>query len=271
MYEFAAHMKTLIRYSLIIFTLGIFGSCAEPFREMGTRRSDFYLNHSTQTGHGAYAINTTTKAKSASAFHNLHRDTLNVAEERLLHMFQNIGAADSVFIQTGKKGDLGLMSERTLEIAISQKTLAVQKKGATRLAPSFIKQPHVDLWSLKRSTNLTQKSDTFIGKSNSSKKEPINGYLIALGILGLILSLLGMFNTVIGILLDIDSLLMEILGFWSSYPIIIDFLLFLLGFIGSIGLLINPRFEDSNPRKIAMIILASLPMILWLLFILFLS
>ena len=263
-------MKTVVRYSLIIFTLGIFGSCAEPFREMGTRRSDFYLKHSTPTGHGAYAINTTTKAKSASGFHNLHRDTLNVAEERLLHMFQNTGVADSVFIQTGKKGDLGLMSERTLGVAIPQKTLDVQKKGATRLAPSFIKQPHVDLWSLKLSTNLTQKSDTFIGKSNSSKKKPINGYLIALGILGLILSLMGMFTTVIGILLDNDSILMEILGF-IFYPIIIDFLLFLLGFIGSIGLLINPSFEDSNPRKIAMIILASLPMILWLLFILFLS
>jgi predicted MFS family arabinose efflux permease len=81
---------------------------------------------------------------------------------------------------------------------------------------------------------------------------------------------MGMFTAVIGILLDNSSILMEILGFFNFYPLIIDFLLFLLGLIGSIGLLKNPRFEDSNPRKIAMIILASLPMILLLMFVLFL-
>ena len=264
-------MKTVVRYSLIIFTLGIFGSCAEPFREMGTRRSDFYLKHSTPTGHGAYAINTTTKAKSASAFHNLHRDTLNVAEERLLGMFQNTGVADSVFIQTGKKGDLGLMSERTLGVAIPQKTLAVQKKGATRLAPLFLNQPQIGPWSAKHSTYLTQKSVKSTGKSNSSNKEPINGFLVALGILGLIVSLLGLLVLGFAALWGASSLIMEILGFWSSYPILIDILVFLLGLISSIGLLVNPRFEDSNPLKIVMVILATLPIIVLFMFWIFLA
>ena len=266
--EFAIFMKTVVRYSLIIFTLGIFGSCAEPFREMGTRRSDFYLNQSTPKGH-AYAFNPSSNTKSGSGFQKIPRDTVNVAEERSLLAIRHMGAAESNYTLMDKKGEMNLMSEQTLGVAIPKKTVDVQKKGAARLAPFVLKQLHVGPWSLNRSTRITQKSDTVIGKSDSSNKEPKNGYLFALGILGLIFSLLGMFTTVIGILLDNSSFLMEILGF-IFYPLIIDFLLFLLGFIGSIGLLKNPRFEDSNPRKIAMIILASLPLILILLYMLFL-
>ena len=261
-------MKTGFRYSLIIFTLGIFGSCAEPFREMGTRRSDFYLNQSTPKGH-AYAFNPTSNTKSGSGFRKIPRDTVHVAEESSFRAIRHMGAAQSNYTLTDKKGEMSLMSEQTIGVAIPEKTVAVPKKGVARLVPFVLKQLHSGPSSLNRSTRLTQKSDTVIGKSDSSNKEPKNGYLFALGILGLIFSLLGMFSAVIGILLDNSSYLMEILGF-NFYPLIIDFLLFLLGLIGSIGLLKNPRFEDSNPRKIAMIILASLPMILLLMYVLFL-
>jgi hypothetical protein len=236
---------------------------------MGTRRSDFSVNHSTPKGH-AYAFNPTSNTKSGSGFRKIPRDTVHVAEESSFRAIRHMGAAESNYTLTDKKGEMSLMSEQTIGVAIPEKTVAVPKKGATRLAPFVLKQLHIGPSSLNRSTRLTQKSDTVIGKSNSSNKEPINGYLIALGILGLIFSLMGMFTAVIGILLDNSSILMEILGFFNFYPLIIDFLLFLLGLIGSIGLLKNPRFEDSNPRKIAMIILASLPMILLLMYVLFL-
>jgi hypothetical protein len=260
-------MKTQVRYVLLIITLGIFGSCAEPFREMGTRRSDFSVNHSTPEGH-AYAFNPSSNTKSGSGFQKIPRDTVHVAEESSLRAIRHMGAAQSNLTLTDKKGEMSLMSEQTIGVAIPEKTVVVPKKGVARLAPFVLKQLHSGPSSLNRSTRLTQKSDTVIGKSNSSNKEPINGYLIALGILGLIFSLMGMFTAVIGILLGNSSFLMEILGF-IFYPLIIDFLLFLLGLIGSIGLLVSPRIGDGNILKTIMIILASLPMILWLLIILF--
>ena len=36
-------LKTTIRYSLIIFTLVLFSSCAEPFNEMEIRRYNYYF------------------------------------------------------------------------------------------------------------------------------------------------------------------------------------------------------------------------------------
>jgi len=255
-------MKTQVGYGLFIFTLGIFGSCAEPFREMGTRRSDFYVNHSTPKGN-AYAFNPSSIRKSGSGFQKIPRDTVHVAEESSLCANQHIGTAQSNFTFTDKNGEMSLMSEQTLGVAIPEKTVVVPKKGATRLATSFLKQLHSAPSSLNRSTRITQKSDKSKGKSHSRYGEPINGFLIALGVLGLIISLLGL------LVLGFAAFWGEReLVFWSSYPIIIDILIFLLGFISSIGLLVNPRFEDSNPLKIVMVILATLPIIVLFLLIL---
>jgi len=61
---------------------------------------------------------------------------------------------------------------------------------------------------------------------------------------------------------------MEILGFDAAYPIVIDFLIFLLGFISSIGLLAISDFGENVALKTMMIILAAIPVFLLLLFIL---
>ncbi len=89
-----------------------------------------------------------------------------------------------------------------------------------------------------------------------------------MGILGIIISILGLLTALLGAALGNGSLIMEFLGFYF-FPIIIDIIVFLLGLISSIWLLTSPTLQDANAFKIAAIILAALP--IFLILILFLG
>jgi hypothetical protein len=76
--EFAIAMKTVVRYSLIIFTLGIFSSCAERFTSRGEAPKGFYSSSSSADR----SLSLTQKQKVF--LNNLHRDTVRYAHEKLM-------------------------------------------------------------------------------------------------------------------------------------------------------------------------------------------
>ena len=80
---------------------------------------------------------------------------------------------------------------------------------------------------------------------------------MALGILGIISSILGMLIVLLLASEGWDSIIMDLLGF-SSFSLVIDFLIVLLVLISSIWLVKNPTLEDANALKIAAIVLVAL-------------
>ena len=87
--------------------------------------------------------------------------------------------------------------------------------------------------------------------------DKVNGWLMALGILGIISSILGMLIVLLLASEGWDSIIMDLLGF-SSFSLVIDFLIVLLVLISSIWLVKNPTLEDANALKIAAIVLVAL-------------
>jgi hypothetical protein len=249
MYEFAAHMKTLIRYSLIILTLGLFSSCAEQFREIRGSQNQgnaFFGGGLTSST----AAKRTDKAKGETVMPQ--QTVINVEQTVTEPIAENTPDANLLESKIEKAETNQAHTIQGQKSSISGKG----KKGQFH----FLKKP-----KLSNPVKILKKS-----LSQRASGSEINGFLLALGILGLIVSILGLLIFGFAALWGASSLIMEILGFWSSYPILIDILVFLLGLISSIGLLVNPRFEDSNPLKIVMVILATLPIIVLFMFILLL-
>ena len=108
-----------------------------------------------------------------------------------------------------------------------------------------------------RSTRVLKK--TKLSKpANSLKKatlqwsdgNDVNGYLIALGILGIIGSVIGILTALWGFLWS-EELIFAGLG-----------VLFLLSFISSIWLIASPNLEDAKVLKTIAIVLAAVPVLL---------
>ena len=258
-------MKTQVQYGLFIITLGIFGSCAEPYKEIGTRRPDFYLNHS-NSNRNSYTFNS--KTRSEFNLKKIPRDTLDFGEESSLYAIQHTSAVDSNYIVTCRNEVKEFMSERTLGLSNLQYASVCHKKGASRLAPSILKQAPAGPCNLQQSSIHNQKRVKSIMKSNSRYGESSDEYLKVLGFLGIIGSSLGLIFFGFAGLLGADSLLMQVLGFEAAYPIVIDLLILLLSLFSSIGLFVNSELGENDVIKTIMIILAAIPVFLLLLLIL---
>ena len=85
-----------------------------------------------------------------------------------------------------------------------------------------------------------------------------NGYLIALGIAGII-------SSVIGSWMLVFLLITEAMG---ALGILLLFILFLLAFLSSIWLIKSPKLEYGNPLKKAAVAIIATSVLLFLLFML---
>jgi hypothetical protein len=233
--EFAL-MKTPIRYSLIILTLGLFSSCAEQFREIrgSENRGNAFLGTGIAT---STATKRTDKTKGERA---TPLQTVIPVEQ----VATEIAAENS---QNRNPIEPKIEKTETNPTSVSQgqkSNVSSKNKGSsTRI-----------LKKTKLSNPVKILKKALSQRDNGDK---VNGWLMALGILGIISSILGMLIVLLLASEGWDSIIMDLLGF-SSFSLVIDFLIVLLVLISSIWLVKNPTLEDANALKIAAIVLVAL-------------
>ena len=240
-------LKTTIRYSLIIFTLGLFSSCAEQFREI--RGSENRGNAFWGTGIAtSTATKRTDKTKGERA---TPQQTVipveQVATEIAAENSQNRNPIEPKIEKTETNPSSVITGQKG---SVSEKN----KGSSTRILKKK---------KLSKPAEILKKA-----LSQRDNGDKVNGWLMALGIVGIISSILGMLIVLLLASEGWDSIIMDLLGF-SSFSLVIDFLIVLLVLISSIWLVKNPTLEDANAHKIAAIVLAALPV--FLLLILFLG
>jgi hypothetical protein len=229
--EFAIAMKTVFRYSLIIFTLGIFSSCAEQFREIRGSQNQgnaFFGGGLTSST----ATKRTDKAKGETV--TPHQTVINVEQTVTEPVAENTPDANPL--------------ESKIENAETKKAHTIQgqksnvsgkgKKGQFH----FLQKP-----KLLKPGKIHKKSLSLLGNE-------INLY--ELGILGIISSIIGG-PILIWALLGEGPLVITILG-----------LFFLLSLISSIWLFLKPTLEDAHALKNAAIVFAVLSVLMGLLILL---
>ena len=245
--EFAAAMKTPLRYSFIIIMLGLFSSCAEQFREIrgSENRGNAFLGGGLTS---STATKRTDKAKSETV----------TPHQTVIHVKQ------AVTEPVAENTPNGSLNEPKIEKVANNPTSIIQGQKSSVISKT----------NGSSARTLEKKKPLKLGKilkkalSQRGNGKEVNGWLVALGIVGIIISILGLLTALLGAALGNGSLIMEFLGFYFD-PIIIDIIVFLLGLISSIWLLTSPTLQDANAFKIAAIILAALP--IFLILILFLG
>ena len=239
-------LKTTIRYSLIIFTLGLFSSCAEQFREI--RGSENRGNAFFGTG---LAKSTATKRTDKT---NVDRAT---PQQTVIPVEQ--AASEIAAESTHNPNPI----EPKIEKTETNPSSVIQGQKSNVSGKDKKGQFH-SLKKTKLSNPIKTLKKSLLQRGNGKE---VNGWLVALGIVGIISSTLGLLYLLFAAALGESSFIMEVLGF--DFSITIDIIVFLLGLISSIWLVQNPTLEDANAHKIAAIVLAALPV--FLLLILFLG
>jgi hypothetical protein len=231
MYEFAAHMKTLIRYSLIILTLGLFSSCAEQFREI--RGSQ---NQGNAFFGGGLTSSTATKRTDKAKGETItpHQTVINVEQTVTEPVAENTPDANPF--------------ESKIEKAETNQTSVIQGQKSNVLGKGkkgqfhFLQKP-----KLSNPVKILKKS-----LSQRASGSETNGFLMTFGILGIIGSILGiLFSLLFGLL-------------FGELIILIWVLVFLLTLISSIWLVVSPNFENAKVLKIAATVLSALGLVLGL-------
>ena len=240
-------MKLPIRFSFLILAFGIFSSCAEQFREI--RGSENRGNAFLDTGlTKSTATKRTDKTKGERV---MPQQTVIPVEQEA----SEIAAGNS---PNRNPIEPKIEKPETNPTSVSQgqkSNVSSKNKGSsTRILKKT---------KLSNPVKILKKA-----LSQRDNGDEVNGWLVALGVLGIITSILGLLTVFLLAALDYGSLIMDLLGFYYD-PLIIDFLIFLLGLISSIWLLKSPTLQDANALKIAAIVLAALPV--FLLLILFLG
>ena len=233
-------MKTALRYSLIIFTLGLFSSCAEQFREI--RGSENRGNAFFGTG---IAKSTATKRTDKTKGERVMPQQTVIPVEQV--------ATEIVAENSPNRNPIEPKIEKTetnpTSVITGQKgSVSEKNKGSST---RILKKK-----KLSKPAEILKKATTQWGNGYD-----VNGWLVALGVLGIITSILGLLTVFLLAALDYGSLIMDLLGFYYD-PLIIDFLIVLLVLISSIWLVINPTLEDANALKIAAIVLVALSVLL---------
>ena len=233
-------MKTPIRFLFIILTLGLFSSCAEQFREI--RGSENRGNAFLGTG---LATSTATKRTDKT---NVERVT---PQQTVIPVEQAVTeiAAESTHNPNPIEPKIEKTETNPSSVIQGQKSnVSSKNKGSsTRI-----------LKKTKLSNPVKILKKALSQRDNGDK---VNGWLMALGIVGIISSILGMLIVLLLASEGWDSIIMDLLGF-SSFSLVIDFLIVLLVLISSIWLVKNPTLEDANALKIAAIVLVALSVLL---------
>ncbi len=233
-------MKTPLRNSLIIILLGLFSSCAEQFREI--RGSENGGNAFLGTG---LATSTATKrTDKANGERVTPQQTVIPLEQAVTEI-----AAESTHNPNPIEPKIEKTETNPSSVIQGQKSnVSSKNKGSsTRI-----------LKKTKLSNPVKILKKALSQRDNGDK---VNGWLMALGILGIISSILGMLIVLLLASEGWDSIIMDLLGF-SSFSLVIDFLIVLLVLISSIWLVKNPTLEDANALKIAAIVLVALSVLL---------
>ena len=233
--EFAA-MKTPIRYSFIIIMLGLFSSCAEQFREIrgSENRGNAFL------GTGLKTSTATKRTDKTNVDRVTPQQTVIPVEQAASEI-----AAESTHNPNPIEPKIEKTETNPSSVIQGQKSnVSSKNKGSsTRI-----------LKKTKLSNPVKILKKALSQRDNGDK---VNGWLMALGILGIISSILGMLIVLLLASEGWDSIIMDLLGF-SSFSLVIDFLIVLLVLISSIWLVKNPTLEDANALKIAAIVLVAL-------------
>ena len=231
--EFAT-MKTPIRYTFIILILGLFSSCAEQFQEI--RGSENRGNAFLSTGLTS-ATKRTQKAKCESISPQQSVIPLELAASEI--------AVESTPNPNPIEPKIEKVETNQTCVITGQKGSVVSKTNGS--SANTLKKK-----KLSKPARILKKAVLQWGNGND-----VNGYLIALGILGIIGSVIGILTALWGFLWS-EELIFAGLG-----------VLFLLSFISSIWLIASPNLEDANILKTIAIILAAVPV--FLIFIWFLA
>jgi hypothetical protein len=237
-------MKTPIRYSLIILTLGLFSSCAEQFREIrgSENRGNAFLG-------GGLTSSTATKRTDKSKGETLppHQTVINLEQ--------------AVTEPVAENTPNGSLNAPKIEKVANNPTSVIQGQKSSVSGKNKEIQFH-SLKKTKLSNPIKTLKKSLLQRGNGKE---VNGWLVALGILGLISSILGILIVLIAAIFESSSILMGILG--VDAPLLVDFFLFLLGLISSIWIIASPTLEDANGLKIAAVVIAALPLLMILIYL----
>jgi hypothetical protein len=229
--EFATAMKTVVRYSLIIFTLGIFSSCAEQFREIRGSQNQgnaFFGGGLTSST----ATKRTDKAKGETVMP--HQTVINVEQT----VTEPVAAVTPELNSTKSKVEIAETNQTSVIQGQKSNVLGKGKKGQFH----FLQKP-----KLSNPVKILKKS-----LSQRASGSETNGFLMTFGILGIIGSILGiLFSLLFGLL-------------FGELIILIWGLVFLLTLISSIWLVVSPNFENAKVLKIAATVLSALGLVLGL-------
>jgi hypothetical protein len=229
--EFVIAMKTVFRYSLIIFTLGIFSSCAEQFREIRGSQNQgnaFFGGGLTSST----ATKRTDKAKGETV--TPHQTVINVEQTVTEPVAENTPDANPF--------------ESKIEKAETNQAHAIQGQKSSVSGKGKKGQFH-----FLQKTKLL-KPGKILKKSLSQKGNQFNINLYELGKWGIICSIIG------GLIL-LSALSGEGL-------LLVTMLFFLLSLISSIWLFLKPTWEDANTLKNTAIVFAVLSVLMGLLILL---
>jgi hypothetical protein len=228
---FAMDLKATIRYSLIIFTLGIFSSCAEQFREIrGTENKGnaFFGGGLTSSA----ATKRTNKAKGETV--TPQQTVINVEQT----VTEPVAAVTPELNSTKSKVEIAETNQTSVIQGQKSNVLGKGKKGQFH----FLQKP-----KLSNPVKILKKS-----LSQRASGSETNGFLMTFGILGIIGSILGiLFSLLFGLL-------------FGELIILIWGLVFLLTLISSIWLVVSPNFENAKVLKIAATVLSALGLVLGL-------
>ena len=237
-------LKTTIRYSLIIFTLGLFSSCAEQFREI--RGSENRGNAFFGTG---IAKSTATKRTDKTKGERVMPQQTVIPVEQV--------ATEIVAENSPNRNPI----EPKIEKTETNPSSVIQGQKSNVSGKDKKGQFH-SLKKTKLSNPIKTLKKSLLQRGNGKE---VNGWLVALGILGLISSILGILIVLIAAIFESSSILMGILG--VDAPLLVDFFLFLLGLISSIWIIASPTLEDANGLKIAAVVIAALPLLMILIYL----
>lgn len=233
--EFATAMKTPLRYSLIILTLGLFSSCAEQFREIrgSENRGNAFLGGGLTS---SKATKRTDKARSETV----------TPHQTVIHVEQAVTEPVAENTQEPEPNPV----ESKIEKAETNPTSVIQGQKSS----VSVKGKKGQFQSLKKTKLLKQAK--ILKKALLLRGNEINENLYELGIAGYISSIIG------------GPILIEALWGEGILIIIVLGVFFLLSLISSIWLTAKPTLEDGNLLKKTAIVIAALSVLIGLMILL---
>ena len=234
--EFAIAMKTVVRYSLIIFMLGIFSSCAEQFREI----------RGSQNQGNAFFGGGLTSSTAAKRTDKAKGETVT-PQQTVINVEQTV--TEPVAAVTPEPNS----TKSKVEIAETNQTSVIQgqksnvsgkgKKGQFH----FLQKP-----KLSNPVKILKKS-----LSQRASGSEINGFLIVLGALGIISSIISALLILATASYAYGGITAAAIGFVALFC--------LLPLISSIWLILSPNFENAMVLKIIAVIITVLSVLFSLL------